>query len=69
MIFSDILTFIFGFFMFWGGFYGDLVESCMKRITKVKDSGNIIPGIGGVMDLLDSLILNAPIFYLILKLT
>ncbi len=66
---NNLITAILGFFMFWGGFYGDLVESCMKRITTVKDSGNIIPGIGGVMDLLDSLILNAPIFYIICKLT
>ncbi len=65
---DNLITGILGFCMFWGGFYGDLVESCMKRITTVKDSGNIIPGIGGVMDLLDSLILNAPIFYIILKL-
>ncbi|HPO90494.1 MAG TPA: phosphatidate cytidylyltransferase [Victivallales bacterium] len=44
---------------------GDLMESSIKRIAEVKDSGSIIPGIGGLLDLTDSLILNTPLFYLI----
>lgn len=47
----------------------DLVESAFKRQADVKDSGKIIPGIGGVFDLTDSLILTAPLGYLFLKYT
>ncbi len=57
---SDIIV---GILLFFGGFYGDLVESALKRTCGVKDSGAIIPGMGGVYDVLDSLLLNAPIFY------
>ena len=47
----------------------DLVESAMKRRAKVKDSGTSIPGIGGLFDLTDSIILTAPIAYLMIKYT
>ena len=57
-----VLPIIFGFLFFWGGFAGDLAESCIKRVCGVKDSGSIIPGMGGVLDILDSLIINALVF-------
>jgi phosphatidate cytidylyltransferase len=41
----------------------DLIESVIKRRATIKDSGGIIPGIGGVFDLSDSLILTAPLGY------
>ncbi len=66
--FTSIVAICAGFVLFIGGFYGDLVESSFKRIVKIKDSGNIIPGMGGVLDVIDSLLLNAPIFYICLKL-
>src|SRR5207249_948784 len=46
---------------------GDLVESLLKREAGVKDSGKWFPGIGGILDLLDSLLFNAPIMYLYLR--
>lgn len=44
----------------------DLIESAIKRQAAVKDSGNVIPGIGGAFDLSDSLILTAPVGYLLI---
>jgi len=50
------------------GDIGDLIESAIKRDGKVKDSGTIIPGHGGMWDVFDALIFSMPIFYYYLKL-
>ena len=51
-----------------GAVIGDLVESVFKRDSGVKDSGSFFPGIGGILDLLDSLLFNAPLMFLYLRL-
>ena len=51
-----------------GAVLGDLVESVLKRDSGVKDSGSFFPGIGGILDLLDSLLFNAPLMFLYLRL-
>lgn len=45
---------------------GDLAESILKRSLEAKDSGHVMPGIGGFLDLIDSIIFTAPLFYIYL---
>ncbi len=48
------------------GIIGDLIESLLKRAAGVKDSGRIIRGMGGLLDVLDSLLFAAPVLYIAL---
>ena len=60
------LSFLLGLFLGTCGQLGDLAESLLKRDCQVKDSGSIFPGLGGVLDVIDSLLFTAPLFYGIL---
>ena len=52
---------LFGVLVGGAGMLGDLAESLLKRDVGVKDSSTWMPGFGGVLDILDSLLLSAPV--------
>ena len=64
--YSPLFWIIMGFVVSLGATAGDLFESKLKREAGVKDSGNLIPGHGGLLDRFDSLFFSAPLFYLFL---
>jgi phosphatidate cytidylyltransferase len=59
---------VLGLLLGFAAVIGDLAESIIKRSTGVKDSGNFLPGIGGALDLLDSLLFTAPLLFFYLRL-
>lgn len=58
---------IFGLLVAIFGTYGDLSESMLKRASGIKDSGNILPGHGGMLDRFDSMLLAGPVIYLYIE--
>ena len=70
LIFPEVMTIsyrnliILGLITSIAAIIGDLIESVFKRSCDVKDSGNLIPGRGGVLDSIDSILIAAPIFYI-----
>ena len=60
---------VLGFLLAFAAMVGDLAESILKRRLQVKDSGQVLPGIGGILDLVDSLCFALPVAYFYLYLT
>lgn len=61
-------TMIFGIAVGLAAELGDLGESLLKRFCRAKDSASLLPGFGGVLDVVDSLLLAAPVSYVLLLL-
>ena len=58
---------ILGLVLGFAAIIGDLAESIIKRSADVKDSGHFLPGIGGALDLIDSILFTAPLLFFYLR--
>jgi phosphatidate cytidylyltransferase len=54
---------LFGFVVGVAGIFGDLAESLLKRESEKKDASQAMPGFGGVLDVIDSLLFAAPVAF------
>lgn len=63
---SVLKSVLVGILIATAGIIGDLVESVIKRCVGVKDSGVIMPGRGGLLDSIDSILFASPIFYMLI---
>lgn len=62
---SILKVILLGFMTATAAIVGDIIESVFKRSAEIKDSGTIIPGRGGVLDSIDSVLLAAPVYYIL----
>jgi phosphatidate cytidylyltransferase len=64
--FSHLMALIVGMLIAITGFFGDLSMSAIKRDLGIKNTGNLLPGHGGILDRVDSLTFTAPVFFYVL---
>ncbi len=64
---SSLFVLLVGVFVNLIGQAGDLFESMFKRDAGIKDSGNLIPGHGGMLDRVDAIIFAAPVMYIVIR--
>ena len=64
---SPVWVIVLSLVLCFGSMAGDLSESALKRACGVKDSGHLIPGMGGMLDLFDSFLYNGPVLAIILN--
>ena len=57
------LSIVFGVVIYFSALIGDLLESSLKRLVGVKDSGSLIPGHGGILDRMDSILISLFVGY------
>lgn len=67
-LYTPFAGFVIGFATAIFSCIGDLIESCFKRSAGIKDSGTIIPGRGGMLDSIDSIIIAAPFYFVLTEL-
>jgi len=65
--FHQVDAVILGLILGFAAIVGDLGESIIKRSCDVKDSGHLLPGIGGALDLIDSILFTAPLLFFYLR--
>lgn len=54
---------VFALLLSVAGIIGDLIESLLKRDAQVKDAGRLLPGMGGILDRIDSNLVGLPLMY------
>jgi len=65
--FTQLDALVLGVGLGFAAIIGDLAESIIKRSADAKDSGRMLPGIGGALDLIDSILFTAPLMYFYLR--